>query len=95
VITDLSLTSLGVEGFDLLKTIASSIDFTAEVHTSHPGVGMGLKSEELSESDRPALDRLIAEFSASLLFPEVPGTRCELAPHALLSQSGRSPGLFR
>jgi hypothetical protein len=45
----------------LLNAESISIRFTAEVRTSHPGVGMGAKFEEMSESDRAALERLIAK----------------------------------
>jgi len=45
----------------LLNAESISIRFTAEVRTSHPGVGMGVKFEEMSESDRAALERLIAK----------------------------------
>jgi hypothetical protein len=45
----------------LLNAESISIRFTAEVRTRHPGVGMGAKFEEMSESDRAALERLIAK----------------------------------
>jgi hypothetical protein len=47
----------------LLNAESISIRFTAEVRTSHPGVGMGMKFEEMSETDRAALERLIAKLA--------------------------------
>jgi hypothetical protein len=70
-VTDISLSGcyvglmetlpVGIRLSSLLNGDSISIRFNAEVHTSHPGVGMGLKFEEMSESDRATLDQLIAK----------------------------------
>jgi hypothetical protein len=57
---------VGTKLSSLLNAESISIRFTAEVRTSHPGVGMGVKFEEISESDRAALERLIAKLAAAL-----------------------------
>ncbi len=64
-VTDISLSGCYVELMQtfpvgtrlssLLNVESISVRFTAEVRTSHPGVGMGMKFEEISESDRAAL----------------------------------------
>jgi PilZ domain len=72
-VTDISLGGCYVELMEtyamgtrlsaLLNAESISIRFTAEVRTSHPGMGMGMKFEEISESDRAALERLIAKLA--------------------------------
>ena len=47
----------------LLNVESISISFNAQVRTAHPGVGMGIQFEELSPSDRAALERLIAKLA--------------------------------
>lgn len=54
---------VGTRLASLLNAESISIRFTAEVRTSHPGVGMGMKFEEMSETDRAALERLIAKLA--------------------------------
>jgi hypothetical protein len=48
----------------LLNVESISISFNAEIRTAHPGVGMGMKFEEMSTSDQAALERLIAKLAA-------------------------------
>jgi c-di-GMP-binding flagellar brake protein YcgR len=72
-VTDISLSGCYIELMDaypvgtrlnsLLNVESILIRFTAEVRTSHPGVGMGMKFEEMSETDRAALERLIAKLA--------------------------------
>jgi len=57
---------VGTKLSSLLNAESISIRFTAEVRTSHPGVGMGMKFEELSERDHAALERLIAKLAAAV-----------------------------
>jgi hypothetical protein len=74
-VTDISLSGCYVELMEpfpvgtklssLLNVESISIRFTAEVRTFHPGVGMGMKFEEIIESDRAALGRLIAKLAAA------------------------------
>jgi len=49
----------------LLRAVDTTVHCTAEVRTSHPGVGIGVKFEEMSETDRAALERLVAHLSAA------------------------------
>lgn len=74
-VTDISLSGCYVELMEtypvgtrlslLLNVESISIRAAAEVRTSHPGVGMGVKFEEVSESDQAALERLIAKLAAA------------------------------
>jgi hypothetical protein len=76
-VTDISLSGCYIELMQtfpvgnklssLLNVESISIRFTAEVRTAHPGVGMGLKFEEISEADQTALKRLIAKLAAASL----------------------------
>ncbi len=54
---------VGTRLASLLNAESITIRFIAEVRTSHPGVGMGMKFEEMSEADRAALERLIAKLA--------------------------------
>jgi hypothetical protein len=91
-VTDISLSGcyvglmetlpVGIRLSSLLNGDSISIRFNAEVRTSHPGVGMGLKFEEMSESDRAALDQLIAKPSAASALP-LEATRTRDAPRTL------------
>jgi hypothetical protein len=72
-VTDISLSGcyielmqtypVGTRLSSLLNVESILIRFTAEVRTSHPGVGMGMKFEEMSETDRAAVERLIAKLA--------------------------------
>ena len=74
-VTDISLSGCYIELMEtyavgtrltsLVNVESILIRFTAEVRTSHPGVGMGMKFEEMSESDRAALGRLIAKLAGA------------------------------
>ena len=73
-VTDVSLSGCYVEMMQtfpvgtklsaLLNVESISISFNAEIRTAHPGVGMGMKFEEMSTSDQAALERLIAKLAA-------------------------------
>jgi hypothetical protein len=79
-VTDISLSGCYVELMEtypvgtrlssLLNAESISIRFTAEVRTSHPGVGMGVQFDEMSEGDRASLERLIAKLSAASSSPQ-------------------------
>jgi len=72
-VTDISLSGCYVELMEtfpvgtrlssLLNVESISIRAVAEIRTAHSGVGMGMKFEEMSESDRAALERLIAKLA--------------------------------
>ena len=57
---------VGTKVWALLNVESISISFNAKVRTAHPGVGMGMKFEEMSKSDQAALERLIAKLAAAL-----------------------------
>jgi hypothetical protein len=79
-VTDISLSGCYVELMEtypvgtrlssLLNAESISIRFTAEVRTSHPGVGMGVQFDEMSEGDRASLERLIAKLAAASSSPQ-------------------------
>ncbi len=48
-----------------LRVAEITVNCTAEVRTSHPGVGMGMEFEPMSATDRVALARAIARLSSS------------------------------
>jgi PilZ domain len=74
-VTDISLSGcyielmapypVGTRISSLLNAESISIRFIAEVRTSHPGVGMGVKFEEMSETDRAFLEQLIAKLATA------------------------------
>jgi hypothetical protein len=74
-VTDISLTGCYVEimttlpagtKVELTLRVADvTVNCTAEVRTSHPGVGMGMEFEQISETDRGALAKVIARLSNS------------------------------
>jgi len=74
-VTDISLNGCYVEllttlpvgtKVDLLLQVAEiTVHCAGEVVTSHPGVGMGIKFEQMSETDRGALENAIARVSSS------------------------------
>jgi len=74
-VTDISLSGCYIELMEtypvgtrltsLLNVESVSIRFTAEVRTSHPGVGMGVQFDEMSEGDRASLEQLIAKLAAA------------------------------
>lgn len=49
----------------LLRVAEVTVNCTAEVRTSHPGVGMGMAFEQMSEADRGALETAIARLSST------------------------------
>jgi hypothetical protein len=51
----------------LLQVVETTVHCAAEVRTSHPGVGMGIKFEQMSETDSAALKKVIARLSSSAL----------------------------
>ena len=69
-VTDISLSGCYVESMSTLpvgtkvqmviQVAGVTVNCGATVRTSHPGVGMGLKFEKLSETDRGALEMAIA-----------------------------------
>jgi hypothetical protein len=75
-VTDISLSGCYIELMEtfpvgtrlssLLNVESIPIRVVAEVRTAHSGVGMGMRFEEMSESDRAALERLIAKLAEAL-----------------------------
>jgi hypothetical protein len=51
---------------DLLIRVAEiTVNCSAEVRTSHPGVGMGMVFVQMSETDRGALEKAVTRLSSS------------------------------
>ena len=48
-----------------LRVAEITVNCTAEVRTSHPGVGMGMEFVPMSATDRVALAKAIARLSSS------------------------------
>jgi PilZ domain-containing protein len=49
----------------MLQVVGVTVRCAGEVRASHPGVGMGIKFEKMSEADRGALKKVIARLSGS------------------------------
>jgi hypothetical protein len=74
-VSDISLTGCYVELLTTLpigtkveltlQVIEITVHCSAEVRTSHPGVGMGIKFEKLSETDYAALEKVVTRLSSS------------------------------
>jgi hypothetical protein len=48
----------------LLRVAEITVNCAAKVRTSHPGVGMGMEFVQMSERDRGALEKALAQLSA-------------------------------
>lgn len=47
----------------MLQAVETTVHCSGEVRTSHPGVGMGIRFEQMSETDRDALEKVIVRLS--------------------------------